>query len=459
MTFRCDRLSQVLVSAALAMVPAGAQTASSLEAVSERLGQLERQNGELQEQVRLLRQQVDQLRQTAPAAESERLTAVEERVQIQEGRLAEQDQVKVETAQRVPVRLTGMALFNLFTNGQHSGGGDNPTIAAINPTARSSGGTFRQSVIGLDFNGPEGMLGGHFRGQVMLDLFSGSGDVLNQNVRLRTAFIEGQWQSWGLLVGQEKPIMAPREPNSLAQVGISPLTAAGNLWRWRPQVRVEKTIGLGRGSTLQARFGVSQTEERYAPIAAPEYDLPVEARRPGFEGRFQFAHAFDDFRRIEIAPGFHWSNTHVGGFSIPSSVFTLDWFYNPHRRFEFTGAFFTGQNLANLGGGGVRQGYTIFRRNGVFSAVPVRTDGGWAQATFLATSRLSFNVYTGLDDPNNRDLGPNGVTKNQAAAANLFYKVGPNVVFGVEFSRVRTRYVTGPRPINNHYDLAVAYLF
>ncbi len=459
MTFRCDRLSRLLVSAALALVPAGAQTASSLEALSERLGQLERQNGELQEQVRLLRQQVDQLRQAVPAAEGERLTAVEERVQVQEGRLAEQDQVKVETAQRVPVRLTGTALFNLFTNGQHSGGGDNPTIAAINPAPRGAGGTLRQSVIGLDFNGPEGVLGGHFRGQVMLDLFAGTGDQLNQQVRLRTAFIEGQWQSWGLLVGQDKPIMAPREPNSLAQVGVSPLTAAGNLWRWRPQVRLQKTLDLGTGSTLQARVGVSQTDERYAPIAPPPVDLPAEARRPGYEGRFQFAHAFDDFRRIEIAPGFHWSNTHVGGFSVPSSVFTLDWFYNPHRRLEFTGTFFTGQNLANLGGGGVRQGYTIFRQNGVLSVAPVRTDGGWAQLTFIATSRLSFNVYTGLDDPNNRDLGPNGVTKNQAAAGNLFYKVGPNVVFGVEFSRVRTRYVTGPRPINNHYDLAVAYLF
>jgi hypothetical protein len=456
MRFRPDQIGRMLMLAAVTMVPVQAQGGAALEALSRRLEQLERQNTELQEEVRLLRQQMDQLRQGAPAAEGDRAAALEERLQIQEGRLAEQDQVKVETTQRVPVRLTGMALFNLFTNGRHSGGDENATTAAINPSAPVAGASFRQSVLGLEFNGPEGLLGGRFRGQVMLDLFSGSGEVLNQQVRLRTAFIEGQWKSWGILVGQEKPIMAPREPNSLAQVGISPLTAAGNLWRWRPQVRLSKTFAVGPGSTFEARVGVSQTYERGA-LAEPA--LSLEPRRPAYEGRFQFAHSLDDFRRIEIAPGFHWSNTHVGGFSIPASAFTMDWLVSPHRRIAFTGAFFSGQNLAKLGGGGVRQGFTAFRRAGVLDVIPVRTKGGWAQITLTATSRLSFNFYSGLDDPDNRDLAPNGVTRNQAFASNLFYKLGPNVVVGGEISRVRTRHVTGQRPINNHYDVALAYLF
>jgi hypothetical protein len=101
----------------------------------------------------------------------------------------------------------------------------------------------------------------------------------------------------------------------------------------------------------------------------------------------------------------------------------------------------------------------VFRREGAFQVVPVRTKGGWAQWTFIATPRLSFNLYGGQDDPNNRDLAPGGGARNQAFAANVFYRLAPNVVLGGEVSRVRTRYLGGQRPINNHYDLAVAYLF
>ena len=49
------------------------------------------------------------------------------------------------------------------------------------------------------------------------------------------------------MVGLEKPIFNPREPSSLAQVGISPLTGTGNLWLWLPQVRVEQDFAFTRG--------------------------------------------------------------------------------------------------------------------------------------------------------------------------------------------------------------------
>jgi hypothetical protein len=445
-----------LAVCALAAIPLGAQSGPALEALGRRLDQLERQNAELQEQVRILRRELDQIR---PAPASEHLAELEERAQIQEGRLAEHDQIKLETTHRVPVRLTGMALFNAFSNSRHGGTSDNPTVASATAGPVNAGGTFRQSVIGLEFNGPEAVAGGHLRGSFLLDLFSGSGEALNQQVRLRTASIEGQWRTWGFLAGQEKPILAPREPNSLAQVGLSPLTAAGNLWRWRPQVRAEKRFDLGAGSSVRARLGVSQTDERYAPFSAPQYDLPAEARRPALEGHFQFTHQIDEFRRLEFAPGFHWSTSHVGGFSVPANAFSLDWFVNPHRRIEFAGAFFRGRNLAKLGGGGVRQGFTVFRRNDVFQVIPVRTWGGWGQLTFIATPRWSFNVYGGQDDPNDRDLTPTGASRNRALAGNVFYRLAPNVVIGAEVSQVRTSYVSGFRPHNNHYNLAVAYLF
>lgn len=447
---------KTLLLAAMAIIawPAGLYGQAGLESILERLERLEKQNIELRAEVQSLRQELHKVK--------EPVGALVEKVELQAGRITEQDQVKVESVQKVPVRLTGMALFNVFGNGRHGGAPDNPTIAVNARGPVNAGGTFRQSVIGLEFDGPEAVLGGKIRGSLMLDLFSGSTDVLNHQVRLRTAFLEGEWGSRSLLVGQEKPIFVPREPNSLAQVGISPLTAAGNLWRWRPQVRFEQRVALGHTSDLRARIGVSQTDERYNPITPtpPEYDRTLENKRPALEGHFQVSHRFDDQRRVEVAPGFHWSATHIGGYSVPARAFSLDWFVNPHRKVEFTGALFVGRNLAKTGGGGVRQGFLVrARRPGEDEVIPIRTRGGWAQVTWIATPRLSFNLLGGQDDPHNRDVGAGGILKNLAYGANAFYRIAPNVVVGGEVSQVRTRYLGGQRPLNNHYDLAVAYLF
>ena len=455
----------LVVVLTIGIVPAGAQTPVTLEDITRRLERLEQQNAELLAEVRLLRQELSKNKQTVPEGATERspaadrLEALEEKLEVQTGRMDEQDQVKVESTLRVPVRLTGMALFNLFSNTRHGGPADNPVTASIDRGPANSGATFRQSAIGLEFQGPDAVLGGRFRGSVLVDVFGGDNEILFQQVRLRTASIEGQWNTRGFLVGQEKPIFSPREPNSLAQVGYSPLTAAGNLWRWRPQVRFEQRLALGPGQELRARIGVSQTYEEGARIP-PQLYSTLATKRPALEGHFQLTHRFDDRRRLEFAPGFHWSTTHVAGAAVPARAFSLDWFVNPIERVEFTGAWFAGRNLAKLGGGGVGQGFTIVTLSpDEFRVIPVRTRGGWAQVTFIATPRLSFNLYGGQDDPNNRDLASGGVAKNLAYAANAFYRLAHNVVVGAEVSQVRTQFLNGQRPLNNHYDLALAYLF
>jgi len=52
-----------------------------------------------------------------------------------------------------------------------------------------------------------------------------------------------------------------------------------------------------------------------------------------------------------------------------------------------------------------------------------------------------------------------GVTKNMLFGGNLFFRVAPNVLFGPEVTQTRTLYVAGGTRINNHYDMALAYLF
>jgi hypothetical protein len=453
--------------AALLLFPAflRAQTSPDMARILERLDRLERQNQELLEELRSLRAELGSARAEPPAVASAVVSVeseaaqppaapatVEQKLDIQQHRIDEQAQSKVEASQRFPIRLTGMALFNAFVNSNQSGGFEYPTIASATGPAHD-GATVRQTIIGLEYQGPETFWGGHVRGSVYMDFDSGSAP-LDQTIRLRTGSMEIDWATRSIMVGVEKPIFNPLEPSSLAQVGVSPLTGTGNLWLWMPQVRLEQDFALGTSSGIRARMGVVETSEA-GPYAGSDPIGAVEANRPGLEGRFEFFHRLDDERRLEVAPGFHISTTHAGGYSIPSQVFSVDWLFRPVAPLEFTGAYFRGQNVAPLGTGLIRQGFTIYEGQ----ASAINSQGGWGQLTIHAARRLDFHLFTGQQDDQVSQLNPGAIGKNLLFGGNVFYRIAPNVLLGWEASQVRTSYLGQGIRINNHYDLALGYLF
>ena len=425
---------------ALSLMPLalGAQTNPDLAQILARLERLERENRELTEQVHALQAQVGTTATPPPS--------LDQRLEIHEQRIEEQAQTKVEASQKFPIRLAGMALFNSFVNSKQSGGTDYPVSAA--PTgAGHSGATLRQTIIGLEFDGPQAVLGGKVRGSVYMDFTSG-GNALN--LHMRTASLEIDWKDRALAVGLEKPIFNPREPSSLAQVVVSPLTGAGNLWLWLPQARVEQEFNFTANTGVRAQLGVVQTREIGPSLGTGAF----ETVRPSAEGRANFHHKLDENRRLEFAAGFHASTTHAGGYAIPSNLYSLDWFFNPTRRVEFTGVFYSGQNVAGLGSG-TRQAYGISKSG----AHAVGSRGGWGQFTVHTLPRLDFHFFTGQVDDRNADLGTGLIGKNLLFGGNAYFKVAPNVLAGFEATQVRTFYIGQGVRINNHYDLALAYLF
>ncbi len=429
-----------------------AQTAD-VRSILERLDRLERENRELQQQVKELRARLDgTAAQSAGNGEPAKgVTAppvpLDQQVAVQQSRIDEMAQTKVESSQKLPIRLAGMALFNSFLDSHQSGGVDYPVVAAA-PGAGLAGATLRQTILGLEFRDPSALWGGSVHGDVYMDFFA-----TGQVARLRTGEIEIDWGSRSLMAGLEKPIFNPREPSSLAQVGVSPLTGAGNLWLWLPQVRFEQDFSFAESSGLRAQMGVIQTHE-VAPYAGSPFSGPLEPTRPGLEGRFEFYHKLDADRRIEFAPGFHISTTHAGGASIPSQIFSLDWFANPFKRMEFTGAFFDGQNVAPLGSG-FAEGFYAY--GGSLGAVP--SIGGWGQVTVHTFPRLDFHFFAGQQQNRAADLAAGLITHNLLFGGNLFYRLAPNVLMGIETTQLRTLYIGQGVRLNNHYDLALAYLF
>jgi hypothetical protein len=428
-----------------------AQERSPVSEILKRLDRLEEQNRQLLEEIRSLRQQL-----AAPAiaaAQPEPAAApVEERIAVQERRTAELDESKIGAEHRLPVTLTGEILFNAFRNGSYNGGQMNPVVAGLVDGPSTGGASFRQTVLGFRFGGPEIFGGGKVSGTVLLDLFGGTGTSLNQLARLRIATVDLAWKHTTVTFGQDKPILAPREPDSLAQVGVSPLTAAGNLWIWQPQLRVEQRFAFGERSGFTAQAGVFETSEGTGGVPT-EYAGTVAAARPGLEGRFE-VWGERDGRRFEFAPGFHVSQTHVLEQSVPSRVFSVDWLARPMARVDFTGQFFQGENVAVLGG--LQQGISFVQ---YYRPRAVHATGGWAQLAMRATPRLSFHIYGGQEDDRNSDLSAGAIAKNQAYAGNVMYRLGSNVVTSFEFSQVRTTYLNLGTKLNPHYDLALAYFF
>ena len=445
------------------MVTAAAQTpaedSSAVRQILERLDRLEQQNRELTEEVRGLRRDLaasrgsSEIARTKPATAGSTVEDLAERMDVQERRLEEQAQTKVESSQHMAVRITGMALFNAFVNSRPNGGLDEPVVAPVSGGAFSGGATLRQTILGLDFRGPGIFGGGKIHGFLNMDFFGGSGEPYDSLFRIRRAGLEFNWANTSVMFGQDKPLMAPREPNSLAQVGISPLTGAGNLWLWQPQARVEQRFHLDEGTTFRAQAGLLETREDYGYVP-PAYASSLQNSRPALEGRFSLAHSLDDQRRIEIGSGFHASNTHVAGTTVPSRIYALDWFANPWRKLEFSGAFFRGSNVTNIGG--IGQGFSIMSDQYITA---VHADGGWGQFAFLLTPRLTLNLFGGEQQNRGSDLGTGGIAKNGAFAANLMYRLAPNVIVSFESGQVRTDRLGVGNRLNNHHDLAVAYLF
>jgi hypothetical protein len=454
----CHRMLLFFAFVAIGVHAQNPAPSSNMKQVLERLDDLEKQNKNLMEQIRLLKEQVTQAQSSAtPIADTstpgqKETPPLDERVAVVERRVAEQAQTKVEAAHKFPIQLTGLVLFNAFAN---TGGyvPDTSEEYALLSGPNRSGGTLRQSLLGFNFQGPNLPGGGKISGSLMMDFFGGYADPLSIRPRLRRAGVSLDWKNRSFFVGQDKPLIAPYQPDSLAEVGIPPLAGAGNLWLWLPQARYEERIHFGAENGLTAQIAALQTEENY--VQTPTGFMgSIETARPALEGRFAFWHKFDDTRRLEVAPGFHVSTSHVGGSSVSSKVGSLDWLFTPASFLKISGTVFKGQNVANLGSLG--NGFVV-TPTGKIQAVD--SAGGWTQFAFPLTSRMTLNLFGGLESDSSAYLNPSSIARNWSYASNLMYHLGPNVIVSFEALQMRTRTASSIDRLYNHFDLALGYAF
>jgi hypothetical protein len=440
-----------------------------VQAILKRLDALEQENHKLLDEIHSLREELvrsqastnpaaadtssETTAQTEPAPQAPQQPTLEERIAVAEQRIREQAQTKVESAHKFPIKLTGMLLFNAFLNSRSP----DPTPASsyedLLTGPSRAGATLRQTLLGVQLDGPT-FAGAKIRGDLMMDFFSGYSAPGGSWLRIRRGMMSFDWRNRSFTVGQDKPLIAPRDPHSLAEVGVPPLADAGNLWVWLPQARYEERLRLGNSNGVNAQIALIQTNESYARLDE-EYAGELAASRPAFEGRLAYWHKWSDTRRVEIGAGVHKSTTHILGASVGSRLVSLDWLFIPTPKLQISGTYFGGQNFAGIGG--LPESFRV--NDSDHSVFPVHGSGGWIEFSSPLTERLTLNIFGGRQDNRARDLVNGDVARNVSYAGNLIYRVGPNVLLSVEALQKRTRLVPGSDQIRNHYDVAVGYLF
>jgi len=433
----------------LMLASARAQTSELTDPMAQvlkRLDALESANRQLAEELRSLQQKLAET--PPPASPAQDAASLEERVDVSEKRVAEQAQTKVDSSQKFPLSLNGMLLFNAFS-GNNASSLYSSYLPPLDGSARS-GATVGQSLIGLEWQGPSLAGNGHVNGSLTMDFWGGSSGAGNAGwFRIREADISLDWESRSITLGQMKPLISPLEPTSLAEVAVSPLAGAGNLWYWLPQLRYEERRRINSQNGVNLQAALLQTNESAAAIPA-EYSASLQLVRPALEGRATFWHQFDETRRLEIGAAFHAGSSHVAGFSVPSHIASFDWSISPLSKLQWTGTFYRGQNVASLGSLG--NGFNINEWNAAAQAV--KTTAGWNQFAFPLTGKLTFHLFGGIES----DSGSYAITRNLTYATNFMYHLGPNVVFSAEALQSRLSYFNSAHQLVNRFDLALAYL-
>ncbi len=354
------------------------------------------------------------------------------------------------------VEFTGTVLMNGFYNSARTNNSDAPTFAdsdTVGVTGTSA--TLRQTRLGAIVTDPN-VLGGSFSGELDLDFFGGqqpaAGNRTFPLVRLRRATATVQWTYLHLMLGQDAPLIAERNPHSLASVGVPDFTSAGNLWLWIPQVRLTAEYGYVlrlavQGAVLAPIAGVQG-------LTTTQPDSGERTSRPYVQGRIRLAWGpTDDPSEVAIGGHIGWLrglDSLASDTVLQSNALTFD----TRLRFgpaELLGEAFVGKALAGLGGGGVAQ-------NTGAGGVPVRTSGGWGQINLRPRAGWMFGGGCGIDDPKDADVPATGRFRNFVCEGHVEWRPPGPLVFGFEFRRLETRYQAGDFVVN-HLNLAAGYRF
>ena len=416
----------------------------------------------------------------APSQEqpnSDVLAKIGEDIQLVDAKINDQYQTKVESGSKYRLRLSGIVLLNIFGN---SGAVDNidfPSLAeAPNPYESSSsfGGSLRQSQITLGAFGPA-IAGAHTSADISFDFAGGFPDTPNGTslgiARLRTGTIRFDWANTSVIAGQDALFLSPLVPTSFASLAVPPLSYAGNLWSWTPQVRIEHRVHVSESSSLLFQAGILDSQSGDIPASSYERypSWGEQSGQPAYAARIAWSHHLFGQELIAGFGGYYGRQSWALGRSVDGWAGTTDLTLPLGKLFEFTGEFYRGRALGGLGAGFDQ---TVLLSGPFTDPATVveglNSMGGWAQLKFKPKPKFQINGAFGQDNPFasqiNRfpvNAGYDGafVERNQSAFVNFIFQPRSDVVFSIEYRRLRTYYFGLDSQSANHVNMSLGYIF
>jgi hypothetical protein len=405
-----------------------------------------------------------------------RVSTLEDEQQMLGAKVDDHYQTKVESGSKYRVRLSGMALFNAFSTRGATDTFDVPTTAQARDPRQPNAGfgaTLRQSIIGLDVFGP--IVGGaKTTANLQMD-FSGGFPITWDGVtaglmRLRTAGLRLDWQDTSIVAGQYAPLISPLSPASLTSVAYPALSSSGNLWTWTPQIYVEHRIGLSPGSRMLLQGGIMDplTGEFPQDSYLRASQAGERTGRPAYAGRVAWSRN-SEYGPITVGGGGYFAQQNWGfGRMVNAWAGTADWDIPLSHQFKISGEFYRGQGIGGLGAaGGQSVALTGALDNPDSIIRGLNSTGGWAQLKFMPNEKLEFNGVFGEDFstspelPNNPGIGyvDNSIGRNASLLFNSIYHLRSNLLFSVEYNRLRTSQGMPGLFRANQVSLSAATLF
>ena len=482
--------SETLAQQVLKLTDAMARAQSQLEQSQRELEAMRKQLGALQRQ--MAQSAAGTAGTTAGSSSSagsqSASAAVEdmrERQAMDETQIATQEQTKVESESRYPVKITGLLLLNGFVNTGAVDMPATPTVAL--PGAGSTGASVRQSILGLDARGPH-LFGARSYADLRVD-FDGSSSTngsaysgyYNSNatlLRLRTVHAGLRWSHTEAYFSLDRPIFSPDAPTSLTAVAVPALAWSGNLWTWNPQLGVNQDIDVLPGRTLRLQAALLDVGD--APLTPEQTDATTtppssaeQSRWPGVETRIALlGHRSNNdqpYNHFGIGGYFAPHYSAIVGHGFDSWAGTLDAGLLLPARLQFTGSFYRGLALGGLGGGAYKDfafkpdldstGY-YFR--------PLDDVGGWAQLKEKFSERVELNAAFGMDDVFAGELRRYAIPgntlyqnldRNRTYTGNVIYSPSAYLLFSLEYRHLESTPVIGPSAASNILGLGAGYKF
>lgn len=409
---------------------------------------------------------------------SARIDRLAENQQLLEDKINDQHQTKVESGSKYPVRLSGIVLLNLFGNRGNVDNQDFPGVAE-SPDLLSSKGTFggslRQSQIGLEAFGPK-IAGARTSADIRFDFAGGFTDAPNGatmgHVRLRTGTIRFDWANTSIVAGQDTLFFAPLAASSLAQIAVPPLSYAGKLWAWVPQLRVEHHVNFSENSSVLLQAAVLDSVSGDIPDEESE-NYPSWGEQSGYPAvaaRVAWTHKSFGQSWTLGTGGFYGRQDWGFGRKVDGWAFTTDLSVPLGQFFTSSSEFYRGRAVGGLGGG-IGQSILFSSpslANPATSVHGLDSMGGWSQLKFKPAPKWEVNGAFGIDNPFASELRKypastgyyeDKIGRNFAWFTNFIYQPRSDVLFSTEFRRIRTGVLDGEVNTANHINFSVGYLF